>query len=1279
MYLAVSLFFLLLIVALWLIGRSAKLAVVHRVLHIRMVLVTILFAVLSTVFYARILELIDLVLSIPIVQNVLFYIMPTSNVAAAFFWIITLLSCLFLSLAFCILAVILYHLWLKQIAKKGYLNSRFFLTKLLNKLSSLFYKMDEGSAELKIVWCNIGHWLRYMRNIFGILLLIEAVLLPVYLNFSFVVIEDILLAKIVKSLYLIPVISFFILDQMVIMLQADVHDDDIALETEENRLTHLGDYKKLIPVYEGSYGGDALIATYVNDQAIDENLFSGPDEAQLKRAASPELLSAICRNVNNVIHPLSTSYVNALVDLVNGRSVAVFDSYRGDFAYYYLAFVQQNLLLRRKALVICDTDIQVNGIIGQYCDIFNKMNKVHPIWRICGVDSAPFDKTEVDILVCTEEQICAPDFFETHKDFIDCLHDVMVLHAYEVMCRPDPFMLRFFRVLSKKQVQYAFFLPENSADMKNSLKYLLGGQSVELFSNFNASAGACILCWRQESYYKYLTDKALDMKILFNDFGIAYAISIIAMKFNVANINIHAALNVPLESYKATVKQYAVDLSEKWFVKDNVSLDSVVEHNPLFAFHEKELSFDIFYDEHNNLLNVAQLALSTSAEVSSMIHIISRPYMLRDFFADNISILCQNFHGIQHLVPTYVVGITAPAVVLLTKLWGSGMSCEQIVSFMHSFDIKEQNVEKLLTMALNAVFGEGVYPYVYQYFSFGTKEIAEFKNDDYHYTRNVTLTSENIYRKACEMTVDNARTGGVHSEILPINRNSVYNYYLPGQNHSFGGVRYNILAIKNAEIILQNQETMEREETYSSIYEIRDVVLGDTALFSSAVGAIGIDLFDISLTRTIDSYFIHFNGLDFCLEGNTIEHRLSNPIVETREANCLRIRIQYTFGKEFHRCAALFLVLFRGLLETVLPRNYQDILVLSGIDIDSFDAELFEREPDGFLSDPIPSDWLESEDYVVPLKRDILKMFQNLQNTALYSNSEDNIDLYLVDFSGTENAALDSVRKDISRLFAILNDYVSWVIRHQKLKHQYLKFGYNQIPDIFDLVTVNTCLNMLASSILNPKKTLTGKTIVFDPTETTDRCSFCGRSTVVSAWKFDDERIMCEDCYRHRATERKEVQVLLQRAYDTLENKYQITVPKGIKVRFKSAESIRKATKTVIHGGRILGFYSNKNKELWVERGGPAPCVLSTLMHELTHAWQHANLDMGRLSLKFIEGHSTYVEIECTRELGDSVYADFWEQSVEAGTDVYAEGYRYWKRFIAKESDKNIFNHIRNL
>ena len=668
-----------------------------------------------------------------------------------------------------------------------------------------------------------------------------------------------------------------------------------------------------------------------------------------------------------------------------------------------------------------------------------------------------------------------------------------------------------------------------------------------------------------------------------------------------------------------------------------------------------------------------------TAELTSMVHIISRPYMLRDYFAYHLNGFVRNEKGMQMFVPTYYADLKAPSIALLIRLRENGMTIEEIVAYMNLFGANEDNAERALTLALETVFGKSQFVQIYSYFSFGKEEIR-FYNGAFHHTRMVKLTNEAIYKKVCAMTENNIVVTNAHSEVLPIDRASVYNRFLPGQRFSFSGSRYEILSISNGTLSVREEESVEREKEYTQIYDYPAFTLASEPERSWKNNEhYSRDLFSATVTRKISGYFSHINGMDFS-ENNTMRFKLDHEIVETRTVKCLRLRFFFPFGEEYDAAAALLVVLFRGVLQTALPKNYPDILVASHLGERAFREDLFDQTPDGALrKDPLPSDWLETGDYDLPLTRWLKMLFPAFESGNVPENDPQQISLYLVDFSQSGNHILSAVAEETTRLLNVLYGYLEWVIQNPDLKHVYLKFGYNQVPEIFNLPVVHAFLQRVADYAPEVSGDLHGKLVVPSQSEK-HYCSFCGRPISVSRWTFEeDDRIMCEDCYKHRTTERKEIQVLLRRAYDTLENKYQITLPPGIKIRFKSASSIAKAGGTV-HGGRILGFYSFAKKEVWVERGGPEPCVLATLMHELTHAWQHANLpDMDKLALKYIEGHATYVEIECTRLLGQKMYADFWERNVEAGNDVYAEGLLYWKERLKQESDKNIFKHIKEM
>ena len=1275
MYLAISAVLLSIVIGLMILSHKIKLPFIHRVLHIRSIFVTVALSIVILSCFVFIIDRIDKIMGSSFIRQIIYKIMPQTNISAAFFFLIILSLCIIVSALYCIVLIMVYVFWLKRLSKRSYLLTKNPVTRFFNWIGSFSYDMF-GAPEVKDLWVNIGHWIRVMRNIFSVILIAEVIFFAFYLQFNMTFINDFFISKLVKSLYFLPVISWFLLDQIVIYLQAEPKSEDIKLETEENRISHFGNYQKLMTIYDDLFGGQALISHYFNMITPEQSLFSGPTDDQKKRVENPELLEAICRSLNNLVKPLPPSFIEALVDLINGKSVAVFDTVSGDFMLFYLAYLQRNLFLRRKTLIICDTEGQVKDIIVQIRSVFCRLNKLHEIWKISDISILlPEGSCDTDILVCTEEELLHSSIEESFPSFYQYLHDIVVVHSYDIMCRSNTFALRFYSLLKKRESQFLFLIPENNRDIDSELEIRLGNVDISLYNNFNEEAGACILCWRSESFYKTQQAFSLD---LYHDFGVGYTIALIALKHGVSRINIHAPEDVPLRSYAATVKYYLSLLTKNYFHVDNISIDSIVLHNPITTFQNKDLSFDVFYDEYNNLMNVAMQALSNCAEITSMVHIISRPYMLRDYFAHRLNMIDHNDRGMQLIVPVYYHDLKAPSVALLIRLREKGMTIDEVMSYMERFGITGINVEEVLKLTICAAFGSNRFTHIYSYFSFGAYEKSDFYNDQYHYTRFITLTNESIYQKACSLTENNVVITGAHHEVLPVPRSSVYNRFLPGQCHSFNGERFEVVSIEDGKVKVRSEETVEREKEYTAIYDIPSSQLEEKPERTWKENSHYCrDLFRIRIARSIRGYFAHTNGLDF-YKDNTVLYKLDKPIVEKRDTYCLRLRFLFDFDEKHDMAAAMMVLLMRGILESAIPKNYKDVLVLTRLDKDTFDKNLFEESSEkGIRKDPLPSDWLESDDNELPLSKNLLELLQEFKDTNFEYNNNQSLILYLVDFSDNGSHVLAGIAEEIPRLLNVLYGYLDWVIKNPKLKHCYLRFGYHQIPGIFNLPLVYDYLQGIANYSPDVSGKLRGKLTSFDLSENVC-CSFCGRSISVSGWRFDDARIMCEDCYKHRTTERREIQILLKQAYQTLENTYGIKLPEGIKIKFKSAASIRKAG-CAGYGGRVLGFYIFSRREIWVERGGPEPCVLSTLIHELTHAWQHDNLNVDKIDLKYLEGHSVYVEIECSRILGQRIYADFMERSVLSGDDVYAWGLQYWKDYLRTESDKNIFHHIQQM
>ena len=176
---------------------------------------------------------------------------------------------------------------------------------------------------------------------------------------------------------------------------------------------------------------------------------------------------------------------------------------------------------------------------------------------------------------------------------------------------------------------------------------------------------------------------------------------------------------------------------------------------------------------------------------------------------------------------------------------------------------------------------------------------------------------------------------------------------------------------------------------------------------------------------------------------------------------------------------------------------------------------------------------------------------------------------------------------------------------------------------------------------------------------------------------------MCGHCKDHQITQRDEIKSLYFETVEFLKSGYGIPLRKNIHVRFHSAEAIRRETKDIGgDGGRILGLYTPRRHQLLLETGGPRVAMQSTLIHELTHAWQFDNLPLRELMRKLpaltrnrqrlilLEGHAVYVEVDAMRRKNETEYADRLSQSYLSRQDEYGAGYRFISGYLRQKEEE---------
>ena len=1246
MFIAISLVLSLIIVILLYILKNLRLDFSERYLQSRHVVVTIIYAILGVIGFNLTLLVVNGILSINFIRLFLFTIVPGVNKAASFYWIVTLIS----NIVFLPLLIVIFKLinkfWIPKIPKNEYMDDlntedANMIDRFFHWISKCFYR----GKRLKPLAENIGVWFRCMRIIFMFVLIVETLALTIFLGCKLTYVSEEILSTIVKNVYMIPMASYVVLNQIEIFLCADKSVASSAYTgKKKNRL--IGDYKPLIELYRKFYGDTALISYYTKGEGdFTQSLSAELEYEQKKRAEKPELLEAIYRNLECCTTTKSAKYLDALVDMVNGKNVAVTDMLNGEFLAYLLSYLQNQLSQNKKVLVVCDTERQVEDVVSRYNEVFELINRVPYVWNV--KRACEMHEGDAQILVCTEEELLGFDIRSKQPMFFESLANVVMINAYGFICRDKAFLRRLFNYIGVNGRQFAFFTNENNPDMKVMLEAYIDAE-IEVYENYGETTNTCIMFWRGEGGFK--TQNRLSANLL-NDFGVAYTISLIASRYDVLDINVRAPETIPIYTYRdIVVDAYAKVLSNEFFQREDINIATNIRINGMLKLRDEELSFIVLHDTNNNLPSLLNVWLPYGGEKCTMVHMISRPYMLREYFAYCLQKEFGKLSTVKAFVPMKVLNTKAAMIAFLIKM-RMGVTVEEIINFAYKNGIEETHVEKILEYMLDSVFEEGNKYTVYECFSFDKTERAEFINDRYIYTHRVRISSELLYDRLCAMTDDNACLvcNGTERIVLPINKKDIYNHWLFGQCCYINGERFKIDDIRNGEIIASVEETVIEDKEYTPVFEIKNVgrvVSRDSRVVAQRENYI-VRFYAAEITRQINGYYESSMGLDFCDDRKLGYRTFEEPLSEKKKANYLELKLLGDFGEKPSGAAALLALSIRGVLETLLPNNYKDIMVLTDVDRDSVTDKVEKR---------------------------ILSLIPKVEDGAFCKNTSSEINIYIVDYSSAEVGALSAIAEDIDRMMIIIKDYLAWVAANPEIKRHYIHFGAGRMPGVFDASVLSTWLENSAPLIEYPEKILDGNFTI----AATRYCALCGRAIFTSGIDIGGGRVMCEVCAKHGVKSTRKIERILRKAYTIIQNKYGVVLPPGISIEFASKETVAAISNTP-PGYVTLGVYVLDQKKIYVVKDFPEKNIQATVIHELTHAWQHDETPwIFSKELKYAEGHSMYTEIKCMYSF-DVDYAAQLENETRARTDEYGEGFRYWEEYLKTCGDDNIFMHITDI
>ena len=723
-------------------------------------------------------------------------------------------------------------------------------------------------------------------------------------------------------------------------------------------------------------------------------------------------------------------------------------------------------------------------------------------------------------------------------------------------------------------------------------------------------------------------------------------------------------------------------------------------------------------DSKNNLTTALHGARSHAAK-AVFVHVVSPPYLLRDYMAANVE-----YFESQPVMPFLPILSKTPhaiAIQLLKRLSHSMIDSSQLLRLLREYDEKLDNIVDGVTELFRRNFelevvsnnllkrGEVRYRYSKDGDSFEELECFGLLPEVYN-SENLSWLEQYELISTCN---------GEEHTLGTVCRDHLYQRYLPDQIHAFHGDAY---LVRRIDRTTKKIELEHRNGSPDFIYcpdisiQLNSWRVPTNKANTKEITIINakprLDFCEAEFSVTTNGFLRFERGIDLSESATNYMECDDVPDRNYPHGKVLKLSFDVPAGIGNHqRIAFTISHLMNEMLRTFLPETFMYV-----------HAGTIVLNPAGFfahqnLNRYVPvfsishSDRERLEHGSGSLDDPRLKNLKYLQDDCAGK-----VTIFLAEDShqdmGICNLLFDETH--LNRLFGFMYDYLKWISegtvvpcrgawrKNSPGGSDYLKYGGNAIPKVFDVKGVLLffeCLGFGANKDnIYHRRTdyYAGERDFnnFNITQDTETTRVDSDETVVgSSWRGKDKH-QCDYCGKHfqqremvtidgtlercpecSAIAVKEFDQLLdlhRGARDFLEKDMGITLREGVTVQFAKTRRIQEQAGTDFLptsklDPRAIGIALSDGRMIMIENGGPSHAILATLVHELTHIWQYDNLDYKRMhqekGLVLIEGHTMWAELECLERKKLAPERCAMEKQRR---DVYGEGYRTMVQMMKK-------------
>ncbi len=1016
----------------------------------------------------------------------------------------------------------------------------------------------------------------------------------------------------VKEWNLYPFISLIILQEIVNVLRASVKKETpekaSAVEIEEQEKVEIEDRVRDLHIELQRRFDAEHNLRYFPEAGKDADI-----EYVCDNRSYASSLDYIQKKMKEKTGRIVQSYMECLNAAYNNKHVYFCAHFYSEISEYLIHYTYTRLLAGSRMMFVLADREKMASLRKFIEDSLAKLTSVTDkcTWRVYTSDER---LDQADILIATPEDFKDDNIVENYPTFFEEVCNVVFIDADRIVELESylcPVMaIRLLKATSNR-VRFIFlsqFVLQGFATA--SLPRFFCVDEVLSFSSAKESDSVEFTLWNKESKRNVVYNKHGQTLT-----GLETLIAEQAILYGVDGVKI--ITSAPLDRADRDI-----------LIKNNIEINNFYKPN-------SKIHYMIYSDDKCNLAAALYASTRFRGSKKSVVHIISHPYLLREYFTDRmlseeyinrsafiqpkvtehiekhklsfLRVFCEatsengmGLYEFERKMKNILGDLEKHGNVLLCPYCNQGVKLGNYI---------EINVEILAGYLLAALCDEYDTPI--------SQSIANNVKDYYHIT--LDTQDQEQYVKARERKITFKRVKEIFDHVFKCNErvklslndeiigtldtfpSRVNLEYMVGQSILFNNTEYEIGHIsKDRKTIYLRHENVTFKNCLDTIFLRRYKVLnqetiGEDGILDKTHGL--IKEIKVSMKRadfygeTYGFYTLLSNCQTLDLANGAIGNlSLSQNTINEFSRNVKNgkiLRVTLTTRSDCNDNMRLLLSsVFNEFIRTMFPKAYRQIAI----------CPILEK-PIEFDGNYKPSSFTDRVKTLYPYI---------MESSEAETDSKQMQFLFIndcIEDVGVLDWFYDRLGHYMHEFLANVYSYLNWLKLRPNLKH-YIYFGDTKLPECFD---INGCCNLLKdyNIILNESGIQEYETAgeIIDKLEP-KTCSFCGKILESGRFvKFDDGRYVCAECEKTSVRSEEELIKSVESAKAYLSSHYPEIIFGAIEVKFFDGQFNKY---DYVDTGLYYRLDVDK-RTLYVQKSAPSASIERSVIRAMIQLWQHDN------------------------------------------------------------------------